>query len=205
MAGACPGALLVHLSTDQVYDGSRANWAEGDECKPVNVYGQSKVDAEKAIQHAWPNHVILRSSIIFGPEPPVPVARALFLQWMDGVLAKGEPMTFFEDEFRCPVYVEDIIGICKGLVAGSPQEYPHGERVFNMGGPERLSRVDMARAVAAARGHSEAAIQPVPSASVNRGVASPPDISMDVARVQRVLGVRMTPFPEAVKEIFSRL
>lgn len=32
--------LLIHFSTDQVYDGSKARWKEEDECKPVNVYGR---------------------------------------------------------------------------------------------------------------------------------------------------------------------
>lgn len=41
-------------------------------------------------------------------------------------------------------------------------------QVYNMGGPERLSRVDMAQAVAAVRGHDPTLILPVPSASVSR-------------------------------------
>lgn len=34
----------------QVYDGSKANWTEDDQCQPVNVYGQTKVEAEQLIQ-----------------------------------------------------------------------------------------------------------------------------------------------------------
>jgi nucleoside-diphosphate-sugar epimerase len=42
--------LLVHLSTDQVYDGSRQLWREDDPCAPVNVYGTTKREAEQLIQ-----------------------------------------------------------------------------------------------------------------------------------------------------------
>lgn len=79
--------LLIHLSTDQVYDGSRANWKETDPCAPVNAYGQTKLEAEQYIQERWPNHVILRSSIIYGPQSPAPVSRALFLQFIEASLA----------------------------------------------------------------------------------------------------------------------
>jgi dTDP-4-dehydrorhamnose reductase len=59
-------------------------------------------------------------------------------------------------------------------------------RVFNMGGPERLSRVDIAHKVAEAWGFDPKCIIPAPSASVQRNVASPPDISMDISRIQSV-------------------
>ena len=76
-------------------------------------------------------------------------------------------------------------------------------RLFNLGGPDRLSRVDMARAVAEARGHDPAPILAVPAASVSRPVASPPDISMDSSRVEGELGLRLTPFAQALASIFS--
>jgi hypothetical protein len=55
-----------------------------------------------------------------------------------------------------------------------------------MGGPERLSRVDMAERVASAWGLDQQYIVPADSASVARNVASPPDISMDVSRLRQV-------------------
>lgn len=80
--------LLIQLSTDQVYDGTKAWWREDDECQPVNGYGRSKLEAEAEIARRWRRHAILRSSIIVGPLPPfAPVGRTLFLQFIDEVLA----------------------------------------------------------------------------------------------------------------------
>ena len=79
--------LLIHISSDQVYDGSRAWWREGDVCRPINTYGRTKLAAEQLIQQRCPHHAILRSSIIYGPQPRVPVGRTLFLQFVDQALA----------------------------------------------------------------------------------------------------------------------
>mgnify|MGYP002775706290 FL=1 len=46
----------------------------------MNVYGRSKVEAEEFIKENWPNYAILRSSIIYGPQPFIPVRKTLPIQ-----------------------------------------------------------------------------------------------------------------------------
>lgn len=201
LASLGPGRqpLLIHLSTDQVYDGSKAFWREDDELAPVNTYGATKKAAEDLIRQKCADFAILRSSIIVGPAPPVPLAKSLPLQWMDKVLAAGTATDFFADEFRCPVFVLDIVLVVEALVA----RWQGGERmqhVLNVGGPDRLSRADMARAMARARHYSEELVNPVPASSVNRGVQSPPDISMDISRLRAALGVEMTRYDDAIRQ-----
>jgi hypothetical protein len=103
MKGACPDALLVQLSTDQVYDGHHAVYTEGDEAKPVNAYGRQKLDFEREIVRSWPRHRILRSSLIYGPPPPRKCTKgASFLQFLEKSLGEAKdsskPVTLFEDE-----------------------------------------------------------------------------------------------------------
>jgi dTDP-4-dehydrorhamnose reductase len=60
------GALLVHYSTDYVFDGSkRSAYIESDHVNPINVYGQTKADGEAAIRHSGCNHFIFRTSWVF--------------------------------------------------------------------------------------------------------------------------------------------
>ena len=61
----------------------------------------------------------------------------------------------------------------------------------------------MGDAVAALRGHPRANVRRVPSATVARPFASPADISMDSSRVQAELGLKLTPFAEAVRRAFK--
>ena len=62
------GALLVHYSTDYVFDGAKASaYVETDATAPLNVYGATKLEGERAIAGAGPAHVILRTSWVYGP------------------------------------------------------------------------------------------------------------------------------------------
>ena len=61
------GALLVHFSTDYVFDGAKAGaYTEEDTPAPVNAYGRSKLAGDEAIRESGCDHAILRSSWIYG-------------------------------------------------------------------------------------------------------------------------------------------
>jgi dTDP-4-dehydrorhamnose reductase len=61
------GALMVHYSTDYVYDGSKQGaWVETDAPGPLNVYGQTKLAGDEAIAAAGGDYLILRTSWVYG-------------------------------------------------------------------------------------------------------------------------------------------
>lgn len=105
---------------------------------------------------------MLRSSSVIGNMPPYgPILRALFLQFVESVLDIGKPVVFFNNEHRNAVFVRDIVRMveCVCRLGVQEQLMVQGQgtgmadvvrvigRVFNMGGPERLSRLDMAHKV----------------------------------------------------------
>jgi dTDP-4-dehydrorhamnose reductase len=64
-ARAC-GALLIHYSSDYVFDGSGSRpWRESDDCAPINLYGRSKLLGEQAIAQAGGDWLILRTSWVY--------------------------------------------------------------------------------------------------------------------------------------------
>lgn len=61
------GILLVHYSTDYVFDGARSGpYDEDDAAKPLNVYGKTKYTGEVAIRQVGSRHLILRTSWVYG-------------------------------------------------------------------------------------------------------------------------------------------
>ncbi|XP_054784867.1 uncharacterized protein LOC129291502 isoform X2 [Prosopis cineraria] len=191
--------LLIHLSSDQVYEGEKSFYKEDDIAVPVNVYGKTKVAAEELISKQCSNFTILRSSIIYGPQTISPVPKSLPIQWLDGVLAKGEKVNFFHDEFRCPIYVKDLVTIILALTSQWISENKQMQLVLNAGGPDRISRVQMAEAVAQYRGYDTSLIQPLSASSVDRGVRCPADISMDITRLVEILKIHPVSFKEGVR------
>lgn len=195
------GAVVVLNTSWHVYHGSsqRTCLARSTLVFRQAVHEEVCSLTSPVVQERWQNHVILRSSIIFGPQSPVPVSRVLFLQFIANGLRQGKPTTFFKDEFRCPIYVKDIVNIAMALIdhQGGLQQ-----RVFNMGGPDRLSRLDMAYKTADCWQLNKSCIIPAISASVKRGVVSPADISMDSSQLLKQLpSVRLTGLEVALLDI----
>ncbi|XP_065628685.1 uncharacterized protein LOC111998542 isoform X2 [Quercus suber] len=75
-------------------------------------------------------------------------------------------MDFFHDEFRCPVYVKDVVAIILALTSRWISEGKQMQLLLNVGGPDRVSRVQMAEAVADFRGYNTSLIKPVSASSM---------------------------------------
>ena len=198
----CPRALIdalpahsriIFLSTDQVFDGLQKHrrYSESDVVKPVNTYGRTKLQFEEALLQLMPGRsVILRSSLILGPPTLKRCKKQSFLQFCTSQFAKGEVTDFFSDEVRSVVYVCDIVKVIEWFILEPASSWCAG--VFHMGGPTDVTRVDVARAVAAAGGFDcSSLIRSVERASLAPSeVASPPDLSMDSSKL-----VELTGFP----------
>lgn len=91
------GALLVHFSTDYVFDGSGSTpWREVDVPAPLNVYGASKLAGEQAIQGLCPHHLIVRTSWVYGGEE-AHFARAILRR-----ANEGQPLEVVADQWGAP-------------------------------------------------------------------------------------------------------
>jgi dTDP-4-dehydrorhamnose reductase len=138
-AAATAGSRFVHLSTDVVFAGRPLAYVEADEPDPIIEYGRDKADAELAVATAAPDAAIIRTSLLYGTADPSPFQ----LDLVHGVSAGTSPMTFFSDEFRCPVHADDLAAAILRIATDSSIAGP-----LHVAGPERVSRVDYAAALA---------------------------------------------------------
>jgi dTDP-4-dehydrorhamnose reductase len=159
---AVAGRRLVHLSTDVVFDGRLGRpYREADPVSPVTDYGRAKVAAEAAVAGA-DDGVAVRTSLIYGGpgRPPSP----------HELVAVDQDATFYDDELRCPIQVDDLAAAVVELLGVAVTG------VLHVAGPAGLSRADFAALVA--------------GRDVRRGPAPPGrplDCRLDTSRAARLL------------------
>ncbi len=91
------GSLLVHFSTDYVFNGdSESAYTEADETGPETVYGQSKLEGERAIQSSGARHLILRTSWVYG------LRGKNFLRTVLKLAAEEKRLRIVDDQYGTP-------------------------------------------------------------------------------------------------------
>jgi dTDP-4-dehydrorhamnose reductase len=196
LARLAPNAVVVYLSTEQVYRGDVGHVPYPDDAAadPRNAYGHSKLAFEQVLRARWPRHVVLRSSNMVGPRAPYTLD-GKFAQWIAGkLLAENGSVSLFDDEFRSFVSVGDVVDAVDAVVGGhATLPLPSAGATLNCGGAERLSRVALGRMVARACDVDISRVAPTPAAATNMGYDSPPDLTLDSAGLAAVLGVKRQP------------
>lgn len=129
-AAKASGARLIHISTDVVFDGASPPYRESDPPSPIHDYGRAKAKAEQIVS-TLPDHVIVRTSLIYGLE-----IADHSTEWMRRALLAGEPVTLFENQFRNPVWAETLSQACLELAASDFQG------ILNVAGSQNMSRAD---------------------------------------------------------------
>lgn len=99
LAGLARDIPFIFLSTDQVFDGAKGWYVETDAVNPLNVYGQTKAEAEQMVLEN-PAHSVVRIALTAGTSP---TRDRSFVEDMLRTAAKGAKLTLFTDEFRCPI------------------------------------------------------------------------------------------------------
>ncbi|HNP30572.1 MAG TPA: sugar nucleotide-binding protein [Nitrospirales bacterium] len=126
------GIRLIHLSTDQIFDGATAPYTEESPTNPLHAYGKAKVQAEDLIGSLHPQATIVRTSLLYDLRTPDRQTTRLIES-----AKTGEPFRLFVDELRCPIWVENLADVLLELATKNV----HG--VLHIGGPERLNRWDL--------------------------------------------------------------
>ena len=115
-AAAELGALLVHYSTDFVFDGFGTDpYSESDPANPLSVYGQSKLVGEWLALEAAGSLVPRVESLFGGPASRSSIDRIV------ASLEAGEPTRVFVDRVVSPSYVEDVVGTTLQLLASNAE------------------------------------------------------------------------------------
>jgi dTDP-4-dehydrorhamnose reductase len=123
LAEACSrhGARLLHLSTDYVFGGGpRGPYAEDAPPAPLNVYGRSKLAGERLVEAAGPDHVVIRSSGLYGVAGSAGKG-GNFVETMVRLGREGRTIRVVNDQISTPTYTADLADAIAGLLALAPR------------------------------------------------------------------------------------
>ena len=175
------GALLVHYSTDYVFDGAkRSPYTEDDVPNPLSHYARSKREGERAIVAAGSRHLILRTSWVYGPRA------ANFYQVIARKAAAGEAMRMVDDQTSVPTpaafVAQNTVALLRKGGAGLLHLVPSGQ----------ASRYDFACEVVNALG-SNSRVERARTAEFPAPATRPAYSVLDNRRAQALLGA---PLPD---------
>jgi dTDP-4-dehydrorhamnose reductase len=173
---AAAGARLVLVSTDLVFDGESPPYREGDPPAPLSAYGRSKAEAEAAALAA-PRAAVARVSLLFGRSL---AGRPSFFDQQAEALCTGRPVTLFLDEWRTPLHLATA---ARALVALARSDFAG---VLHVGGPERLSRLEMGQRLARSLGADPGVIVAARRADPPAAEPRPRDVSLDSSLWRRL-------------------
>ena len=191
------GARLIHLSTEQVFDGTRAPYAVGAARRAINLYARQKLVAEERVLDAAPDRaVVLRLPLLMGNSPGGrrSVHERLLMLWAD-----GKPAKLYRDEIRQTCTADSVAAAMLELCGR--QEL---RGVFHWAGAEPVSRLTIGERVRAHFGLNEARapIVALSRADDRAAVASrQADLSLDLAPLDRKLKTRPETFDEALAKL----
>lgn len=166
------GARLVYVSTDLVFAGDHPPYREDATPQPLSVYGKTKLMGELAAARC-DNHLIARVSLLFGPAL---ATTTTFFDDMVSALRERKPINLFHDEWRTPL---DLSTAADALLALAQGE---ATGVVHVGGPERISRLEMGRRLATHLGVADDVIRAVGRDDVPGNEPRPCDLALDSAR-----------------------
>jgi dTDP-4-dehydrorhamnose reductase len=193
-AAARAGALMVHFSTDYVFDGaSTVPYAEADEAAPLNVYGRTKREGELAVAAAGGPHLVLRTSWVYG------LRGRNFLRTMLRLAAEHDELRVVDDQTGSPTWSRMIAGGLSAILARlcrggrfTGDAAPWGTYHLAAGGETTWH--GFAAAILAARPRGDGRVprvKAVTTAAFGARATRPAYSVLDCARTDAAFGVRL--------------
>jgi len=190
---AAVGARFVYASTDLVFSGEEPPYDEEDPARPVSLYGRTKLEAESHVL-AYPRGLVLRLPLLYGF--PAAARAPTFFETVLERLRAGRSVKLFADEFRTPIWLEDAARACVRISATDLRG------VMHLGGPERLSRLEMGERIAAAVGAPAHLLEAGSQAESGSHESRARDVSLNSSRYMAAFGESPgRPVREALQEL----
>jgi dTDP-4-dehydrorhamnose reductase len=188
------GALLVHYSTDYVFDGSKKSpYKEEDAPNPLSVYGRSKLEGEQAIDASKCRHLIFRTSWVYGSR-----GRNFLLTILRAAREKPE-LRVIDDQFGAPTSSLAIAEATAGaLRAGSP------EGLYHMSAGGRTSWFGFAQTILRNAAISTPVL-PIRSDHFPAKATRPRNSVLDNSRLKETFGMSLPDWESQLEQVMGQV
>jgi dTDP-4-dehydrorhamnose reductase len=202
-ASAVAGAPVIQLSTDYVYDGRKSTpYVEGDAVGPRSAYGASKLEGERRVASAHPDHAILRVAWLHGP------TGGNFVRTMLRLAETREEISVVADQIGNPTsaaaVARGVASVARNLLESSGDGGRRG--VFHMTCSGEATWADFAEAVfagAAERGLPAARVRRIPTAEYPTPAPRPANSRLDCSLLAACHGIVLPDWRQALDECLS--
>jgi len=190
LAEACVnhGAELLHVSTDYVFPGDGRQpgpYTEEAPVRAVNHYGWTKLMGERAVEEVCAGRVrwlCARTALVYGY---VPGGRTNFVRWLAGELRAGRRVRIAHDQYNTPTLADDLAAALLHLTRRPTQG------ILHVAGPELVSRVEWARAIAASAGLDASLFDVISTAELRQVAQRPLRSGLRTERANELAGVEL--------------
>ncbi|MFH1091365.1 MAG: dTDP-4-dehydrorhamnose reductase [Pseudomonadota bacterium] len=185
--------LLVHLSTDFVFDGKTARpYKEDDPPAPLSVYGRTKLEGEKAVMAAGGDWLIVRTAWVYGHP------RRGFVWRILDLARQGGELKVVDDQTGSPTYAQDLASGLYDLI----QVKARG--LFHLTNTGQATWWELARLTLDLSGHSQTPIKKITGSALNRPAVRPSFAPLDTTLYRTVTGKAPRPWPDALAEALKK-
>lgn len=132
-------SYLVHISTDYVFDGKNGPYSETAKPNPLGYYGRTKLASENALKISGINYSVIRTNVLYGTAKN---SRPDFVKWVVSKLRNNEEIKIVSDQINNPAFLDDLVQAIHKLVEFQKTG------IYNIGGPEFLSRYEFTLRIA---------------------------------------------------------
>ena len=186
------GGRLVFISTDAVFDGLQSDYSEEDIPQPINVYGQSKLEGERAVSEEDPHAMIVRTNF-YGWNA---LEKKSLAEWFLAHLEEGKACRGFTDVFVKLLCVNDLIEILLRMLESKC------EGIYHIVGKDCVSKYAFGVCLAQTFQLDEGLIQPIEVDQ--RGLYAPRarNLCLDTSKIRTTLGLKMPCLVEGVRRFY---
>ena len=197
-AAAEAGALLVHVSTDYVFDGRASEpYTEESPTAPLGAYGRTKRAGEEAVVKAGCRYLILRTAWLYSEYGNN------FLKTMLRLTAERESLNVVFDQVGTPTYAGDLALAIFSILEGGLDRGNEG--IYHFSDEGVCSWYDFAVEIARAAGHDKCRIAPCRTAEYPTKAPRPAYSVLDKSKLKRTFGIEIPHWRESMFYCLKRI